>query len=275
MKQGKIELELRLALPTTIDTPQSIAMQHTRLFSKWQKRKALSVTSSRSVTDYGGLLGNVVGLLELARRTSARAVNSVMTATYWEIGRQIVEVEQQGSPQAEYGDELIKRLAADLAARFGRGFAVRNVYQMRAFHLAYRNILQTVSAKLTGPKSAVSSRKLQTVSAKLRTTPRSAISLTKSLSAYFLLPWSHYVSLLSVKDDNARQFYEKEALRGGWSVRQLDRQISSQFYERTLLSKNKSAMLKKGAKSQPTDFITAEEEFKDPLVLEFLDLKDG
>jgi len=87
----------------------------------------------------------------------------------------------------------------------------------------------------------------------------------------FRLSWSHYVRLLSVQDPEARAFYESEALRGGWSVRQLDRQISSKFYERTLLSRNKAAMLRKGAVPQPGDALTPE---GDPLVLEFLGLKD-
>ncbi len=85
---------------------------------------------------------------------------------------------------------------------------------------------------------------------------------------------SHYVRLLSVRTDEARRFYETEALRGGWSLRQLDRQIGSQFYERTALSKNKAAMLTKGAAPKPEDAVTAEAEIKDPFVLEFLGLKD-
>lgn len=80
--------------------------------------------------------------------------------------------------------------------------------------------------------------------------------------------------MLSVKNENARSFYESEALRGGWSVRQLDRQINSQFYERTALSRNKAAMLRKGGKALPEDRILPEEEIRDPLVLEFLGLKD-
>jgi predicted nuclease of restriction endonuclease-like (RecB) superfamily len=90
----------------------------------------------------------------------------------------------------------------------------------------------------------------------------------------FPLPWSHYVRLLSVEDSGARDFYEEEALRGGWSVRQLDRQIGSQFYERTMLSRNKTAMLAKGTKPQRGDALTADEELKDPFMLEFLNLKD-
>jgi predicted nuclease of restriction endonuclease-like (RecB) superfamily len=90
----------------------------------------------------------------------------------------------------------------------------------------------------------------------------------------FPLPWSVYVQLLSLKNENARRFYETEALRGGWSVRQLDRQINSQFYERTALSKNKAAMLTRGQKALPGDRVPPENEIKDPYVLEFLSLKD-
>jgi predicted nuclease of restriction endonuclease-like (RecB) superfamily len=95
-----------------------------------------------------------------------------------------------------------------------------------------------------------------------------------ALTARFPLPWSHYVRLLSVDNPQARSFYEAEALRGGWSVRQLDRQILTLFYERTALSRDKAAMLKKGGRSKPEDSVTPEEEIKDPLMLEFLGLKD-
>ena len=94
------------------------------------------------------------------------------------------------------------------------------------------------------------------------------------MASCFPLPWSAYVRLLSVKGEQARAFYEAEALRGGWSVRQLDRQINSQYYERTALSRNKAAMLADGARAEPEDAVTPEEEIKDPYVLEFLGLKD-
>ena len=90
----------------------------------------------------------------------------------------------------------------------------------------------------------------------------------------FPLSWSHYVRLLSVQDLLARRFYEEQALRSGWSIRQLDRQIASQFYERTALSRNKAAMLARGAEAKPSDTLTADEEVRDPLILEFLGLKD-
>jgi predicted nuclease of restriction endonuclease-like (RecB) superfamily len=88
------------------------------------------------------------------------------------------------------------------------------------------------------------------------------------------LPWSHYVRLLSVDKAEARAFYEDEAIRAGWSVRQLDRQVSTQFYERTWLSKNKAAMLTKGRQARPEDAVRVHEEIRDPYILDFLDLKD-
>lgn len=218
--------------------------------------------------DYGGLLGDVVLLLESARHTAARAVNSVMTATYWEIGRRIVESEQGGEGRADYGQELLKRLADDLTARFGRGFSDRSLYKMRLFYLSHTEISPTLSANSSFEISP-------TLSAKSSDrTSLSSISAIRVVASHFPLPWSHYVKLLAVQDEKARRFYETEALRGGWSVRQLDRQVSSLFYERTLLSKNKSAMLRKGAEPKTEDLVTPEEEIKDPLVLEFLNLKD-
>jgi predicted nuclease of restriction endonuclease-like (RecB) superfamily len=94
------------------------------------------------------------------------------------------------------------------------------------------------------------------------------------LATRFPLPWSHYVLLLKVEKTEARRFYEAEAHRNGWTVRQLERQITTFFYERTLASRNKGAMFKKGAVFKPGDAVSPEEEIKDPFVLEFLGLKD-
>jgi predicted nuclease of restriction endonuclease-like (RecB) superfamily len=238
--------------------------------------------------EYGGLIGGIAKLLEAARRTAARTVNALMTATYWEIGRRIVEFEQGGEKRAEYGEALLERLAQDLTARFGRGFRRSNLFQIRAFYLAYREIVQTPSGQFTADE------KVQTLSGQLSdagrpltilSTPSIELPRQKSqapfgqlavpnLPARFPLPWSHYVRLLSVKNALAREFYHAEALRGGWSVRQLDRQIASRFYERTAASRNKSAMLRKGAAARAGDSISADEEVRDPLVLEFLGLKD-
>jgi predicted nuclease of restriction endonuclease-like (RecB) superfamily len=218
--------------------------------------------TSGTTRDYDEVLSGVVKLLEQARHAAARSVNTIMTATYWEIGRRIVEYDQSGEERAEYGQELMVRLGDDLTKRFGRGFGWRNLFQMRAFYLAWPNILQTASAK-----SDLGTKLLD-----LQTMP-GPFDLTE-VARNFPLSWSHYVKLLAVRDAKARECYEAEALRGGWTVRQLDRQIGSQFSQRTLLSRNKAAMLTKGTQPRPEDAITPEEEIKDPLVLEFLNLKD-
>lgn len=233
---------------------------------KRKRQRRSEPAQAVSVPGYDAILREVSGLLEAARRTSARAVNAVLTATYWQIGRRIAELEMGGGSRAAYGDTLVRRLAADLTARFGRGFGRSNLYQMRSFYLAYHDIVQAPSGQLPAPHPATI---VQTPSG------QSAVPAPAALPAqWFPLPWSHYVRLLSVAKPDARRFYEQEALRGGWSMRQLDRQIASQFYERTLMSRNKAGMLRKGQSPRPEDAVSAEEEIKDPFVLEFLGLKD-
>ena len=265
-----------------------------------------------TVPSYDSVLSDIVGLLDMARRASARTVNAIMTATYWELGRRIVELEQKGKGRANYGDELLKRLSADLTLRFGRGFSYQSLYRFRQSYVAHPpEIFSTALRKSQSEKWPTASaksgteilstalresqdEKCPTVSGKsgpeiaptgsaksgnliLSTLSREsqppAIYL-HSIAARFPLPWAHYVRLLSVANPLAREFYETEALRGGWTVRQLDRQIGSQFYERTALSRNRMAMLRKGGKPRPEDAVSAEEEIRDPLVLEFLGLKD-
>jgi predicted nuclease of restriction endonuclease-like (RecB) superfamily len=217
--------------------------------------------------NYSGLLGGIGELLEAARRASARTVNAFMTATYWEIGRRIVEFEQEGNERAGYGEKLLERLAQDLSARIGRGFSRQNLQNMRQFYItaAPDQISQTPSGKL--PETEIR----QTPSGE---SSRTAFPLAH-LARAFPLPWSHYVLLTGrSRSPEAFAFYHAEALRGGWSVRQLQRQIDSQFYERTSLSRNKAAMLAKGGKPQPGDAVSAEQEIRHPLVLEFLGLRD-
>ena len=218
---------------------------------------------------YRSLVCGIVGLINDARRTAARSVNAAMTAAYWLIGRHIVEFEQGGKERADYGAALLQRLATDLVRQFGRGFSRPNLQQMRLFYLAYppHQICQTLSGK--SPRLAQQPI-CQTPSGKFEVHELDHLDL----AAAFPLPWSAYVRLLSVKNANARQFYEAEALRGGWTVRQLNRQIGSQFYERTALSKNKAKMLGNGAQAQPADAMPPEQAIKDPFVLEFLNLKD-
>lgn len=244
-------------------------------------------------TAYPTLLTGIGALLEESRRAVVRAANCFMTATYWEVGRRIVEFEQGGKRRAEYGEELLERLSRDLTERHGRGFGVVNLSHMKKFYLCWpvAKILQTLSEKLSGAVDGLIFQTLSEKSPAVEILPTASgaqifhtppakftqpdwVEFLRTLAARFPLPWSHYVKLLTVKDENARRFYEDEALRGGWSVRQLDRQIGSLFYERTLVSKDKAAMLRKGAKSQPGDALSVDEAMRDPLVLEFLNLRD-
>jgi predicted nuclease of restriction endonuclease-like (RecB) superfamily len=212
--------------------------------------------------NYDNIRAGIVELLKAARSAAARNVNSIMTAAYWEIGRRIVEQELQGESRADYGEQLMELLAKDLTKVFGRGFGQINLWRMRTFYRSWSEgqILSTLSKESS---NLLSSNNM-----------RPTTSNISDISSSFPLPWSAYVRLLAVKRPEARSFYEAEALRSGWSVRQLDRQISSQFYERIALSRNKAAMLKKAETAEPGDTITPEEAIKDPLVLEFLDLKD-
>jgi predicted nuclease of restriction endonuclease-like (RecB) superfamily len=224
---------------------------------------------------YKHLVTDIGELLEVARHTTTRSVNAIMTATYWEIGRRIVEFEQEGAERAQYGEGLLKSLSTELSERFGRGFSQDNLERFRLFYLR-------VSPELI---SATPLRKSSDGLLKAAATEKSATVLRISnargglldvarMAEVFPLPWSHYVLLIRLCSDEAVRFYHAEALRGGWSVRQLKRQIDSQFYERTALSKNKAAMLQAGRETMPGDIVTAEEKIKDPLVLEFLGLRD-
>ena len=183
-------------------------------------QKAILQTAS---AEYGGLIGGIAELLEAARRTTARTVNALMTATYWEIGRRIVEIEQQGKDRAGYGEQLLDHLSADLTSRFGRGFGRRNLFQIRAFYLAYRSIVQTSSAQLVKEQtlSAQSgARILSTPSIELRRpksqTPSGQLAV-RHLSAGFPLPWSHYAAALGQECTRTRVLSRRGA--AGWLER--------------------------------------------------------
>jgi len=234
--------------------------------------KSLKKQDNRQDIHYESILGDISNVIDAARRSAGRSVNCIMTAAYWLIGRSIVVFEQKGEARAGYGEKLLERLAKDLSARFGRGFSYPNLNKFRQFYLAYpqENILSTLPRESDRPILSTMSIELSRQNGQ---TPSSEFVLRSSTEC-FPLPWSAYVRLLSLKNENARKFYEVETLRGGWSVRQLDRQINSQFYERTALSRNKAAMLIKGQKALPEDSVQPEEEIRDPYVLEFLGLKD-
>jgi predicted nuclease of restriction endonuclease-like (RecB) superfamily len=245
------------------------------------KRKAKAQPPSAVPADYDGLLSRVSQLLEQGRRSAVRSVNVILAATYWQVGGQIVEHEQGGEARAEYGEELLKRLGTDLTLRFGRGFGWRNLFSMRNFYLGWELVPTAprqwqARAKCPPLSNESQDQKLQTVSAKLQPLAPTALppDPTTVVVDAFPLPWSHYVRLMSVRDDFARSFYEEEAIRGAWSVRQLDRQIATQFFERTAISRNKEAMILKGRQPHPGDAVTLEESIRDPYLLEFLNLKD-
>lgn len=229
----------------------------------------------KNAIGYGNLVSGIGELLEAGRRTTTRSVNAIMTATYWEIGRRIVEFEQRGAERAQYGKGLLKRLSGELIARFGRGFSQDNLERFRLFYLRFplELISETASRKSSdGLLQATTTEKSATV-LRISGDRGGAIDVARMVEA-FPLPWSHYVLLIRLRSDEAVRFYHAEALCGGWSVRQLKRQIDSQFYERMALSKNKAAMLQAGQETTPDDIVSAEEEIKDPLVLEFLGLRD-
>ena len=198
---------------------------------------------------YRDFMAGIADLLDASRRTVVRTTNSVLVATYWEIGRRIVEFEQGGAVRAEYGEELVPRLGRDLTARFGRGFSASRLYRMRSFFQNWR-ILATPSPEL------------QPIDVKCFTRPE------------FPLSWSHYTRLLSVGDPALRALYEAEAIRSAWSVRQLDRQISTQFFERVAASADPERMLAAARQPQPPDTAELKHHLRDPYLLEFLDLKD-
>ena len=247
----------------------------------------------RGLGDYGQLVSDISGLLEQARRGAARTVNAILTATYWEIGRRIVEHEQGGKATSEYGEKLLERLSTDLTARHGRGFSRSNVAHMRAFGLAWE-IVQTPSGQLEArarfprvsgildaaticPTTTNKSQSgiVQTPSGRSLIAKTPTVQLSPSLiPAAFPLSWSHYTRLLSVNKPQARAFYESEAIRGGWSVRQLDRQISTQFFERTAHRKPRRPCWHAVSEPRRKMRVSVEDEVRDPYVLEFLNLKD-
>ena len=172
-----------------------------------------------SKAEYNQLLDDIGLTIEQARQNAVRAVNTELVKANWEIGRHIVEYEQNGQERAEYGSELLARLSKDLRQRYGKGFGRRNILDMRRFYLSYQK-WQAVPAKLS---------------------------------------WTHFVTLLGVSDDTARKFYEKQATIENWGSRELERQIDSALFERLALSKDKKGVLQLSEKghifSEPAEAI--------------------
>ncbi|MBU0615174.1 MAG: DUF1016 family protein [Nanoarchaeota archaeon] len=168
------------------------------------------MTKQITVKNYKNLLGNISSLLEDGRKRVIREVNNIIVNTYWNIGKQIVEFEQEGKEKAEYGQRLLKTLGHDLSLKYGKGFSWRNLLYMRKFYLIYPK-LQTLSAKLS---------------------------------------WSHYSILLSIDHGLKRDFYEIESIKNKYSVRELKRQIDSALFERLALSKDKKGIIELSRRGQ-------------------------
>jgi hypothetical protein len=166
--------------------------------------------------NYDGLVGDIAEMLAAARRASARAVNALMTATYWEIGRRIVEFEQGGAERAEYGSELLESLSTDLSAKFGRGFSRTNLQKYRQFYLAWpeKEICPTQPCKsILGKRPTVSGELITSDNPQIPQTVsgRSGLHTLHEMAARFPLSWSHYVLLLRVRSPEACDFYHTEA----------------------------------------------------------------
>ena len=205
------------------------------------------------------LFSQVVNLLQQSKQQVLRAINQTMVYTYYEIGRMIVEEEQNGKDRAEYGKKLLKGLSKELNQEFGKGFSVETLEKIRRFYLTYSksSTLSTISE----------SEKLSEVI--LSYAPgKKALSPNVSFS----LSWSHYNFLIRVDDSNERSFYEIETAKNNWSVRELKRQYDTALYTRLSLSRNKEGILKLSQQGQiiekPKDII------KDPYILEFLGLPE-
>ena len=194
-------------------------------------------------------LKDISELLDSARKQAKTAVNLSMVYAYYEIGRRIYEEEQQGKERADYGKYLLKELSEYLLKRFGKGFSVTNLKQMRKFYLTYVDdqIGQTVSDQFKNLPTVSSGRK-------------------------FFLSWSHYLKLMRISNIDERHFYEIEAAKNDWSLSEMKRQFDSALYERLALSTNKDKVTRLATEGQIIE--KPEDAVKDPYVLEFLGLPE-
>jgi len=208
------------------------------------------------------LVKEIRELVQSARRTASQNVNSLQVITNFEIGRRIVEFEQQGSKRAEYGERIVRELSYRLTEELGRGFSKRNLEYIRRFYLEYRDVTPQIA---------------QTLSAQLpvKTPAKIPISQTDpaQFTPRFTLSWSHYVFLMNIDNRDERRFYEIESGQNQWSLSELKRQFNSGIYERLALSRDKNGVKSLADKGQiignPQDVL------KDPYVLEFLGIDES
>ncbi len=216
------------------------------------------------------LYERIATILDDARSRVARSINTAMVHAYWLIGREIVEVDQHGAERAGYGEGLMKRVAARLSSRFGRGFSLASLKRMKQFYLAFPR-----GSALVGRGDGKGSTALS-LSARADEVEKGATALSLSGTSPLFPPalaWSHYLVLLRVDRPDARSFYEIEAARESWSVRELERQISALVFDRLAKHKSPEQVLELAHLGQqvsvPSDVL------KDPFVLEFADLREN
>ena len=183
------------------------------------------------------LLADIRGLILAARRTVVRSVDTLQVLTNFEIGRRIVEHEQQGAVRAEYGKHTLGELAERLSEEFGRGFSRSNLEYMRKLFLSYRERLPGKSQMVSGKLQSKPREKSQTLSRGSSPDKQSVSQEGTQTATLFRLSWSQYVFLLGIDDANERAFYEIESARNGWTLPELKRQFNASFYERLALSR--------------------------------------
>ena len=215
-----------------------------------------------------GLMDRVVSILEQARANVVRAVNSNMVIAYWLIGREIVQELQRGEERAEYGKQVIEKLSKQLTQRYGAGYSVTTLQYFRKFYQTYSS-----RTPIPRPMGAESASVINTVEisrpmgTELASTPENITGFSSQLS------WSHYRALMRVVKQDARDFYEHEAIDCCWDKRSLERQIHSQFYERMLKSQTPQLMIER-ARQEIVSRPEGIESLKNPYVLEFLGLPE-
>ncbi len=219
---------------------------------------------------YTQLYASIRQLILDARQAVSRAVDTCQVMASFEIGRHIVEYEQQGAQRAEYGKRVLKELAHQLTGEFGRGFSRSNLEYMRKFFLLYRDRLSDKSQMPSGKFQPAPPHKSQIPSGVL---PEAAPFVQQPAAQLpFRLGWSQYVFLTGIKSDEERAFYEIEAVSNGWTLPELKRQFNTGLYERLALSRDQDGIRQLAQQGQ---IVTAPKDLlKDPYVLEFLGLEE-
>ena len=210
---------------------------------------------------------SVAQTIEDGRRIAGQTVDFVMCATYYEVGRRIVEEEQGGKARAEYGRGLMKELSEFLTKKFGRGFSLSTLKNARQFYNTYAPI---VNQKVPEPRFSEKSQMAFGFLESKNLTQKSQTTFSQSYP--FILSWSHYLILMRIKNENERRFYEIEAAKQQWTFQWLQRQYNSSLYERLALSRDKDEVFRLACEGQT--FEKPGDMLKNPLVLEFAGLEE-